>query len=80
MKRSLLTTVGVLAALVILNVQAGAAPIVDASASLALKSKYVWRGLNLTDDWVFQPGADVQWRGFTFGGTLAYPYPGRSTR
>lgn len=28
-------------------------------------SKYVWRGQNVTDDWVFQPGASIGYKGFT---------------
>jgi uncharacterized protein (TIGR02001 family) len=30
-------------------------------------SKYVWRGQNLTDDWVFQPGVSATYRGLTAG-------------
>ncbi len=30
-------------------------------------SKYVWRGQNLTDDWVFQPGVSATYRGLTVG-------------
>ena len=30
-------------------------------------SKYVWRGQNLVDDWVFQPGASTTFGGFTLG-------------
>ena len=28
--------------------------------------KYIWRGQNLSDDPVFQPGASLGWNGFTF--------------
>jgi len=63
MKRSLLTT-GVLAALVLLSVQAGAAPLVDASASLWVKSKYVFRGATVTDGFVLQPEARLGVAGF----------------
>ncbi|MBM4029077.1 MAG: hypothetical protein FJ280_27325 [Planctomycetes bacterium] len=28
-------------------------------------SKYVWRGQNIVDDWVLQPGASVGYKGFT---------------
>lgn len=28
-------------------------------------SKYVWRGINVVDDWVFQPGASVGYKGLT---------------
>jgi hypothetical protein len=30
-------------------------------------SKYVWRGQNLVDDWVFQPGVSTSYAGFTAG-------------
>jgi uncharacterized protein (TIGR02001 family) len=30
-------------------------------------SKYVWRGQNLTDDWVMQPGVSTSFGGFTLG-------------
>lgn len=30
-------------------------------------SKYVWRGQNVTDDWVFQPGVSGTYRGLTAG-------------
>jgi len=30
-------------------------------------SKYVWRGQNLVDDWVFQPGVSVSYAGITAG-------------
>ena len=30
-------------------------------------SKYVWRGQNVTDDWVFQPGVSASYRGATVG-------------
>jgi len=30
-----------------------------------LFSKYVWRGQNVVDDWVLQPGASVGYKGFT---------------
>ncbi len=29
--------------------------------------KYIWRGQNLSDDPVFQPGASLGWNGFTLG-------------
>jgi hypothetical protein len=28
-------------------------------------SKYIWRGQNVVDDWVFQPGASVSYKGIT---------------
>ena len=34
----------------------------------AFYSKYVWRGINIVDDWVLQANVDVEWRGFTFTG------------
>ena len=36
-------------------------------ATLDFNSKYVWRGQNLVDDWVMQPGATTTIEGFTFG-------------
>ena len=30
-------------------------------------SKYVWRGQNVTDDWVWQPGASISYKGLTGG-------------
>ncbi len=30
-------------------------------------SKYVWRGQNVTDDWVFQPGVSATYKGLTGG-------------
>jgi uncharacterized protein (TIGR02001 family) len=30
-------------------------------------SKYIWRGQNITDDWVFQPGVTVSYGGLTGG-------------
>ncbi len=30
-------------------------------------SKYVWRGQNLVDDWVWQPGISASYQGFTAG-------------
>ncbi len=30
-------------------------------------SKYVWRGINVTDDWSFQPGVSATYGGFTAG-------------
>ena len=29
--------------------------------------KYVWRGQNITDDWVWQPGASISYKGLTGG-------------
>ena len=36
-------------------------------ATLDFNSKYIWRGQNLVDDWVFQPGASTTFGGFTLG-------------
>lgn len=30
-----------------------------------LLSKYIWRGQNIVDDWVLQPGASIGYQGFT---------------
>ena len=38
---------------------------VSIGASVDFFSKYVWRGQNLVDDWVLQPGANVSYRGIT---------------
>jgi hypothetical protein len=38
---------------------------VDVSVSGDFFSKYIWRGQNIVDDWVFQPGASVGFKGFT---------------
>ncbi|MBN2581969.1 MAG: MipA/OmpV family protein [Planctomycetes bacterium] len=35
------------------------------SFDLTFNSKYVWRGMLLTDDPVFQPSVNVEWKGFT---------------
>jgi len=45
---------------------------VSLGASADVMSKYVWRGQNLVDDWVLQPGAYVGYKGFTasFWGNL----------
>ena len=38
----------------------------DVDAELPVLSKYVWRGMNLTNDWVLQPSLDVGVLGFNF--------------
>ncbi len=38
---------------------------VTVGLSADLFSKYVWRGQNIVDDWVLQPGASVGYKGFT---------------
>jgi hypothetical protein len=38
---------------------------VSVGVAADLFSKYVWRGQNLVDDWVLQPGASVGYKGFT---------------
>ena len=45
---------------------------ISIGASADVMSKYVWRGQNLVDDWVLQPGAYVSYSGLTasFWGNL----------
>jgi len=38
---------------------------VSVGVTADLFSKYVWRGQNVVDDWVLQPGASVGYKGFT---------------
>jgi hypothetical protein len=38
---------------------------VSVGASADLLSKYVWRGQNLVDDWVLQPGASIGYKNLT---------------
>jgi hypothetical protein len=38
---------------------------VDIGVTADLFSKYIWRGQNIVDDWVLQPGASVGYKGFT---------------
>ena len=38
---------------------------VSVGASADFFSKYVWRGQNLVDDWVLQPGASVGYKNLT---------------
>jgi hypothetical protein len=38
---------------------------VDIGATADLFSKYIWRGQNIVDDWVLQPGASVGYKGLT---------------
>jgi hypothetical protein len=38
---------------------------VEVSVTGDFFSKYIWRGQNLADNWVFQPGASVSYKGFT---------------
>lgn len=40
---------------------------VGVDVSMDFYGKYVWRGQNLVDDWVFQPGASFSYGGFTGG-------------
>jgi hypothetical protein len=37
------------------------------SATSDFFSKYVWRGQNVTDDWVWQPGVSITYQGLTGG-------------
>jgi hypothetical protein len=39
----------------------------DINADLPLYSKYVWRGINLTNDYVLQPELDISLMGFKLG-------------
>lgn len=38
---------------------------VEVALDLAYNLKYIWRGINLVDDPVFQPSASASWRGLT---------------
>ena len=38
---------------------------VSIGASVDFFSKYIWRGQNLVDDWVLQPGANISYKGIT---------------
>jgi len=40
---------------------------VSVSVTSDFFSKYVWRGQNVTDDWVWQPGASISYKGLTGG-------------
>jgi uncharacterized protein (TIGR02001 family) len=40
---------------------------VSVEATADFFSKYVWRGQNVTDDWVFQPGVSATYNGLTGG-------------
>lgn len=40
---------------------------VSVGVTADFNSKYVWRGINVVDDWVFQPGVSVGYMGFTGG-------------
>ncbi|MBN2128127.1 MAG: hypothetical protein JW741_01470 [Sedimentisphaerales bacterium] len=40
---------------------------VSVSVTSDLFSKYVWRGQNVTDDWVWQPGVSISYKGLTGG-------------
>lgn len=40
---------------------------IGVDVTLDFNSKYIWRGQNLVDDWVLQPGASTTIGGFTFG-------------
>ena len=39
----------------------------DVEAELPVYSKYIWRGMNNTNDWVLQPSVEVGILGFTLG-------------
>lgn len=40
---------------------------IGVDVTLDFNSKYIWRGQNLVDDWVMQPGASMGFGGFTLG-------------
>jgi len=56
-----------LAALVPVYVVAQDAPKIDTSFDLTLANKYVWRGINLSNDWVLQPNVTLSSHGFSLG-------------
>lgn len=62
---------GALAVLVLSYGRCGMAQETDATFQVTVTSdflsKYVWRGQNITDDWVFQPGVSATWGDVTFG-------------
>jgi len=72
MRRSkrLVVMLGVVALVGSSVLKAGDGVSVEASADFF--NKYIWRGQNLVDDWVFQPGASVSYRGLSasFWGNL----------
>jgi hypothetical protein len=39
---------------------------IDLNLDLPAVSKYVWRGMEINDDWVFQPSLTVGYKGFSF--------------
>lgn len=57
----------VVVALLGLTVAAFAEDDLSVGVSADFFSKYVWRGQNVTDDWVFQPGVSVTYQGLTGG-------------
>lgn len=63
------TSLTILSALVLLTYADPCAAIgpIDARAELGLFSKYVWRGMTLTDDAVLQPSVAADLLGFTAG-------------
>lgn len=63
---------GWIGSLVIIVTVSGLAEAADESSlgfevTSDFNSKYVWRGQNLVDDWVWQPGISVSYGGFTAG-------------
>ncbi|MCU0913559.1 MAG: hypothetical protein MUC88_03220 [Planctomycetes bacterium] len=44
---------------------AGAEDQVEIGVTADIFDKYIWRGQNLLDDWVLQPGASLSYKGFT---------------
>lgn len=54
-------------ALLVLAAPALALGPLDVNADLAINSKYVWRGMTVTDDFVIQPGVSASVAGIGFG-------------
>ena len=61
----------VLACITIVLFGAAAVPAEEDGPSVSVTSdffsKYIWRGQNVTDDWVWQPGASISYKGLTGG-------------
>jgi uncharacterized protein (TIGR02001 family) len=65
MNRSKIVVCGMVAVLGVCTVGLAEEPSIEATADFF--SKYVWRGQNVTDDWVFQPGVSASFDGATLG-------------
>ena len=72
MKQTKCTLMVLCLATLISNQTSKAEDEVGIGVSADIFSKYVWRGQNLVDDWVLQPGANVSYKGLTasFWGNL----------